>query len=85
MKEHLSKGFATEATTVELRFVFEHLKSNKSSLTCDEDNEPAYRVAEQYGFTREGSLRGQVKRRDGTLAGKLYYGMLSTEIETLKP
>lgn len=85
MNEHLSKEFTTEATTVALTLVFEHLKSNKASLTCAEDNEPAYRVAEQCRFTREGCLREQVKRRDGTLADKLYYEMLNTEIETLKP
>ena len=85
VKEHLSKGFATEATNAALTFVLEHLKSNKASLTCDEDNESAYRVAKRCGFIREGCLRGQVKRRDGTLVGKLYYGMLRTEFETLKP
>ena len=83
VKEHLSKGFATEATKAALKFVFKHLKSNKASLTCDEDNERAYRVAERCGFIREGCLRGQVKRRDGTLVGKLCYGMLRTEFETL--
>ena len=82
VKEHLSKGFATEATKAALKFVFKHLKSNKASLTCDEDNERAYRVAERCGFIREGCLRGQVKRRDG-IVGKLCYGMLRTEFETL--
>ena len=85
VKDQLDKGFATEATKAALEFVFMHLKSNKASLTTDEDNEPAYRVAERCGFVREGCLRRQVKRRDGTLIGKLYYGMLRTEFETLKP
>ena len=77
----MGKGFATEATKAALTFVFKYLKSNKASLTCDEHNERAYRVAERCGFVREGCLRGQVKRRDGTLVGKLCYGMLRTEFE----
>lgn len=83
LKDQMGKGFATEATTAALAFVFKHLKSNKASLTCDEDNQRAYRVAERCGFVREGCLRGQVNRKDGTLVGKLYYGMLRTEFETL--
>ncbi len=85
VKDQMGEGFATEATKAALTFVFKHLKSNKASLTCDEDNERAYRVAERCGFIREGCLRGQVKRNDGTLVGKLCYGMLRTEFETLKP
>jgi len=84
VKDQTGKGFATEATKAALTFVFKHLKSNKASLTCDEDNEPAYRVAERCGFIREGCLRGQVKRRDGTLVDKLCYGMLRTEFEALR-
>lgn len=85
VKDQLGKGFATEATKAALEFVFEHLKSNKAVVTCDEDNQPAYRVAERCGFIREGRLRGEVKRRDGTLVGKLYYGMLRIEYESLRP
>ena len=85
VKEHLNKGFATEATKAALMFVFTHLKSNKASLTCDEDNVPAYHVAERCGFVREGNLRGQVKRRDGTFVGTLYYGMLRAEYDAITP
>ena len=83
VREHLRKGFATEATKAALEFVFEHLKSNKASVTCDEDNVPSYRVAERCGFVREGCLRAQVKRRGGAPVGKLYYGMLRAEFEAL--
>jgi len=83
VKDQMGKGFATEATTAALAFVFKHLKSNKANLTCDEDNQRAYRVAERCGFVREGCLRGQVNRKDGTSVGKLCYGMLRTEFETL--
>ena len=83
VKDQMGNGFATEATKAALTFVFKHLKSNKASLTCEEDNQRAYRVAERCGFVREGCLRGQVNRKDGTLVGKLCYGMLRTEFETL--
>ena len=42
-----------------------------------------YGVAERCRFVREGRLRGQVNRKDGTLVAKLCYGMLRTEFETL--
>ena len=83
VQDQMGKGFATEATKAALAFVFKHLKSNKANLTCDEDNQRAYRVAERCGFVREGCLRGQVNRKDGTSVGKLCYGMLRTEFETL--
>ena len=85
VKDQLGRGFATEATKAALKFAFEHLKSQKAIVTCHEDNESAYRVAERCGFIREGRLRGQVKRRDGTLVDKLCYGMLRAEFETLIP
>ena len=84
VREHLRKGFVTEVTRAGLKFVFEHLKANRASVTCDEDNVPSYRVAERCGFLREGCLRAQVKRSDGALVGKLYYGMLRAEFEALE-
>ena len=85
VEDQLGRGFATEATKAALKFAFEHLKSQKAIVTCHEDNESAYRVAERCGFIREGRLRGEVKRRDGALADTLYYGMLRAEFETLIP
>ncbi len=62
---------------------FNDLKANKAVITCDENNVRSYRVAERCGFIREGCLRGEVKRKDGTLGGTLYYGMLREEFERL--
>jgi RimJ/RimL family protein N-acetyltransferase len=81
VKTHLGQGFATEATKAGLKFIFEDLKANKVSLTCDEDNIGSYRVAERCGFIREGRLRNEVKRSEGALIGKLYYGMLKEEFK----
>ncbi|HEX9923108.1 MAG TPA: GNAT family protein [Anaerolineae bacterium] len=85
VKEHLGQGIATEATQAGLKFIFKDLKANKVSLTCDEDNASSYQVAERCGFSKEGCHRDEVKRSDGTLVSKLYYGMLKKEFEALKP
>jgi RimJ/RimL family protein N-acetyltransferase len=48
VSDQVGKGLATEATEATraaLAFVFKHLRSKKAGLTCDEDNEPAYRLA----------------------------------------
>ena len=83
VKDHVGKGFATEGTKAALGMVFNCLKANKASLTCGKDNIPSYRVAERCGFIREGCLRAEIRRKDGTLIDKFYYGMLKTEFEAL--
>ncbi len=83
IKDKVGNGFATEAAKAGLDVIFNDLKANKASLTCDEDNVPSYRVAERCGFIREGCLRGEIRRKDGMSVGKLYYGMLKTEYQAL--
>ena len=83
VKDQVGNGFATEAAKAALGVIFNDLKANKASLTCDEDNVPSYRVAERCGFIREGCLRGEIRRKDGVSVGKLYYGMLKTEYQAL--
>lgn len=83
VSDHLQKGFATEAAKAGLRFVFDMLQAKKAGLTCDEDNIASYRVAERCGFVREGLLRAETMRPDGTLVGKYCYGMLRSEFDEL--
>lgn len=83
VESHIRQGFATEATRAGLRFIFDDLHANKAGLTCDEDNVASYKVAERCGFVREGNIRATVKRTDEASVGKLHYGMLSSEFESL--
>jgi RimJ/RimL family protein N-acetyltransferase len=69
------KGIATEAARATVRFAFDHMGVIRLDLRCDEDNIASARVAERSGFVREGLLRGQHRRRDGTIVGTLLYGM----------
>ena len=83
VKDKVGYGFATEAAKAGLEVIFNDLKANKASLTCDEDNVPSFRVAERCGFIREGCLRGEIMRKDGTRVSHLYYGMLRSEYKAL--
>lgn len=76
-------GFATEAAKQALHFLFGTLHAEKVSLTCDVDNIRSWHVAERCGFQQEGRLRNEVRRNDGTLVDKLYYGLLKDEWQLL--
>jgi RimJ/RimL family protein N-acetyltransferase len=68
-----------------LELVFETMGAHKVILTCDDANAKSHRVAERCGFVREGVLREQKKRRDGSFAGTVFYGLLRDEYEALRP
>jgi RimJ/RimL family protein N-acetyltransferase len=78
-------GYVTEAVTAVLQFIFEHLKAHRVRLECDDTNVRSYRVAERCGMAREGHLRENKKRSDGTFGGTLCYGLLHREFEALRP
>ena len=81
VEDHLGKGYATEAAQAGLAFIFNDLMASKVRVITDADNVGSYRVAERCGFVLEGRLRAVVKRSDGTLVDKLYYGLLRSEFE----
>ena len=84
-KEYEGQGYVTEAVMATLKFVFHHLHAHKVSAECDEANVRSIRVLERCGFTREGLLRENKCRVDGTISGTLHYGILQKEYEQLIP
>jgi [ribosomal protein S5]-alanine N-acetyltransferase len=84
-KEHESQGFVTEAVTATIQFIFENLKAHRVRVECDDTNVRSVRVAERCGMIREGHIRENKKNSDGTLSGTLYFGLLKSEFEALKP
>jgi RimJ/RimL family protein N-acetyltransferase len=74
--EHEGHGFASEGVKASLRMVFEEMGAHRVQLHCDDTNERSVRVAERCGFAREGHLREDKRRNDGSIGGTFVYGML---------
>jgi len=77
--EHVGQGYVTEAARAALRFCFEHLGAYRVCLKCDDTNQRSFAVAERCGMIREGHLRENKKRADGSISGTLLYGLLRNE------
>ena len=76
---HEGRGFVSEAVRAALRFVFHHLNAHRVRLECDDTNLRSIRVAEHCGMEKEGHLRQNKKKRDGSLSGTMIYGLLRSE------
>jgi RimJ/RimL family protein N-acetyltransferase len=83
--EHEGRGYVSEAVRATLQFLFEDLQAHRIRLECDDTNLRSYKVAERCGFVREGHIREDKKKPDGTFSGTLIFGLLRSEYETLKP
>lgn len=70
------RGYATEATLRLIRFGFERLDLHRVAATCDPANLASARVLEKAGMTREGVMRGHLRRRDGTWRDSLLYAVV---------
>jgi len=81
--DHAGQGYVTEAVRASLRFIFEHLKAHRVRLECDDTNVKSSRVAERCGMVKEGYIRENKKRPDGTFSGTLQYGSLRSEFTAL--
>ena len=84
-QEYQGQGYMTEGVRACTRFAFEHLKMNKALLYCREDNVASSRLAERVGFKREGLQPDHIACGDGTLTGRLCYGMTRPNFEQLVP
>jgi len=71
----------TEAVSATLKFIFQYLKAHRISAECDETNGRSIRVLERCGMVREGFLRENKRKADGTVSGTMHYGLLRKEYE----
>ena len=74
------KGYGTEAMRLVLRFAFHELNLHRLQLSVFSYNEPAIRLYEKLGFTREGAFR-EYLLRDGQRHDMVLYGLLASEWE----
>jgi RimJ/RimL family protein N-acetyltransferase len=72
------QGFATEAVSELLRYLFEDRAKHKVCADCDTRNDGSWRLLERLGFTREGELRAAYREHDGW-SNEYLYGLLAEE------
>ncbi len=77
-EKHRGRGYAKEALKLIMEFGFEELNFHRIYLTVLEYNEPAIKLYEKLGFTREGTYREFI-HRDGRRYDMYLYGILRPE------
>jgi RimJ/RimL family protein N-acetyltransferase len=81
--EHEGQGYVTEAVKATLDIIFNQLHAHRVRLRCDETNLRSIRVAERCLMIREGHLRENKRRADGTYSNTLIFGLLKSEYQAV--
>jgi RimJ/RimL family protein N-acetyltransferase len=84
VKEFIGQGYATESANAIIRYAFEQMKVLRIDLRCAADNTASIQVAKRCGFTQEGRFRQHHRKKDGTLADMLWYGLLLSEWQNMQ-
>lgn len=72
-------GFASEAVSEVLRYLFENEKINRVHAWCHSENKASSKVLERAGFRQEGLLKQALKNPDGSLSDQKLYGVIFSE------
>lgn len=75
----MGNGFALEAVSEVLRYLFENEKINRVHTWCHNENKASSKVLERAGFSREGLLKQALKNPDGSLSDQKLYGVIFSE------
>lgn len=75
---HWRKGYAVEAMTSLLEYLFKELNMHRVIADCDVENVASYRTLEKLGFRREAHFVDSFLV-DGVYASEYYYGLLQRE------
>lgn len=75
--DRTGRGYASEATWLLAAHAFGVLGANRVELRMDDLNHRSWRVAERLGFTREATLRNEVRVPDGSLRTTRIYAAVS--------
>ncbi len=77
--EHEGNGYVTEAVKGLIKVLFEELHVHRVQTECDSSNLRSIRVIERCGFVKEGHIRDNKRRPDGTFTSTFHYGMLESD------
>ncbi|MBC7878716.1 MAG: GNAT family N-acetyltransferase [Anaerolineales bacterium] len=75
---HWRKGYAVEAMTALLEYLFKELNMHRVIADCDVENIASYRTLEKLGFRREAHFVESFFA-DGVYTSEYYYGLLQSE------
>ena len=70
------QGYVSEAVRAVERMLF-GCGFHRIEIRCDTNNRPSAAVAERCGYTLDGTLRGHMRRADGSYRDSFVYGKLS--------
>ncbi len=73
------RGYVSEAVRAVTGMAFAVLGAKRVQILCDEGNVRSVRVAEAAGFQREGLLRNDDRRPDGTLGSSLCWSLIEDD------
>lgn len=76
--EHQGRGYAREAVSSLLRYLFEHLGKHRVIASCDPRNAPSVKVLEALGLRREGHMLESTWAK-GEWADDLLFAILRRE------
>jgi len=76
--EHQGRGYAREAVSLLLRYLFGQLGKHRVTASCDSRNAPSVRVLEAVGMRREGHLVGSTWSK-GEWTDDLLFAILRRE------
>ena len=78
-RAHWGTGVNTECKLLLFTCAFEDLGFDRVQLKTDSNNERSQNAIARLGCTREGTLRHQQRRRDGSWRDTVYYSLLAQE------
>jgi RimJ/RimL family protein N-acetyltransferase len=76
---HWKKGYASEAVSRMLDYLFRDLFLHRVAADCDPENIASYRLLERLGFRREGHFIESFPLGDNRWGDEYYYGLLERE------
>ncbi len=83
-KNQTGKGLAKKALEEIVSHFFYNLKFSKFLLRIHPENKPSINVAENCGFTVEGTIKKDYKKTNGEVVDMMYYGRINPNIESSK-
>ena len=75
------RGYISEAVKGVLEMLFDDLGAHRVKSDCSENNDRSWRLLERCGFLREGHLRENRKKTDGSYQGDFLYGLLREDYD----
>ena len=78
-RAHWKKGYASEAVSRMLDYLFRDLFLHRVAADCDPENVASFRLLERLGFRREGHFIESFPLGENRWGDEYYYGLLERE------